>query len=62
MNKVECKICTTRFSTKYMTLQSGTYYCNCGYAINANYYKGDSQIGKMSGNNACSTWRFKTHS
>jgi hypothetical protein len=52
MDKVECKICTTRFSTKYMTLQSGTYYCNCGYAINANYYKGDSQIGKMSGNNA----------
>jgi len=51
MDKIECKICTTKFSTKYMTLLSGTYYCNCGYAINAKYYKGDAQMIRMSENN-----------
>ncbi len=44
MSEVECRICSSKFSTKHMTLISGTYYCNCGYAINAKYYKGDSQI------------------
>jgi len=44
MSKVECRVCSNKFSTKYMTLISGTYYCNCGYAINANSYKGDSQM------------------
>ena len=44
MDKVLCNVCSNKFSNKYMILDSGTYYCNCGYAINEKSYKGDAQI------------------